>query len=338
MELERNGAMRILKLMMLTGAGLGLGGCVAVQAQEPAFDYGQAAFERHVSLAAAGMPEAARPKVEQRCRGPQSTTTVNAEVTPPPQDISAGRVTPTRVFDNLYFVGDKDVSVWALNTSDGIILFDATHDILVEDRVVSGLKALGFDPARIKYVVVTHGHADHYGGAKLLQERYGARVLMGEPDWNGAVTSQGTVSEEPLPRRDISVSKQRTLQLGDTVVTIVPTPGHTPGTLSMLFPVFDGDERHMVMLVGGGHPFGSVPAMKKFVTFVEPMAREAKARGVDLILSNHPKNDETLRKLERLAARKPGEPNPFVMGVAATNQLLTMVTECGRAWIALQPQ
>jgi metallo-beta-lactamase class B len=44
------------------------------------------------------------------------------------------------------------------------------------DILVPNMRALGLDPARIKYVVLTHGHGDHWGGAKYLQDTFGARV------------------------------------------------------------------------------------------------------------------------------------------------------------------
>ena len=64
-----------------------------------------------------------------------------------------------------------ELSAWAITTSQGIILLDAIYDYSVEDEVVDGLKKLGLDPADIKYVIVSHGHLDHAGGAKYLQEK-----------------------------------------------------------------------------------------------------------------------------------------------------------------------
>jgi metallo-beta-lactamase class B len=72
---------------------------------------------------------------------------------------------PAKVFDNVYFVGQSEYSAWAVTTSAGIILMDAIFDYSVEDEVVNGLKTLGLDPAQIKYVVISHAHGDHVGGA-----------------------------------------------------------------------------------------------------------------------------------------------------------------------------
>ena len=60
----------------------------------------------------------------------------------------------------------------------GIIVIDAIFDYSVEDEVVGGMKKLGLDPAQIKYVIVSHGHGDHSGGAKYLQDKFGAHVIL----------------------------------------------------------------------------------------------------------------------------------------------------------------
>ena len=77
---------------------------------------------------------------------------------------------PAKVFDNLYFVGSKIHSSWALTTSDGIILIDTLFTYNSEEEIVVGLKKLGLNPAAVKYVIITHAHGDHVGGAKLLQD------------------------------------------------------------------------------------------------------------------------------------------------------------------------
>src|ERR1700674_3724967 len=61
---------------------------------------------------------------------------------------------PAKVFDNLYFVGSKIHSSWALTTSDGIILIDTLFTYNSEEEIVDGLKKLGLDPATVKYVII----------------------------------------------------------------------------------------------------------------------------------------------------------------------------------------
>src|SRR5436190_6442383 len=104
---------------------------------------------------------------------------------------------PAKVFDNVYFVGTKIHNAWAIKTSAGIILLDTMYNYAAEAEIIGGLKKLGLDPATIKYVIVSHGHGDHDEGAKMLQDRYGARIIMGAPDWDAIPTAGNTPRGAP---------------------------------------------------------------------------------------------------------------------------------------------
>ena len=56
---------------------------------------------------------------------------------------------PYKVFDNLYFVGTKIHSAWALTTSDGIIVIDTLFDYAIEPEIVEGVTKLGLNPRDI---------------------------------------------------------------------------------------------------------------------------------------------------------------------------------------------
>jgi len=120
---------------------------------------------------------------------------------------------PAKVFDNLYFVGQTEYSAWAVTTSDGIIVVDALWDYSVEDEVVNGLKNLGLDPAKIKYVLLSHGHIDHAGGARYLQDHFGSRVIASAADWDLMDRDTG---RWPKPKRDMVATDGQKLTLGDT--------------------------------------------------------------------------------------------------------------------------
>ena len=156
---------------------------------------------------------------------------------------------PEKIFDNLYYVGSYLHSMWAVTTSEGIILHDSAFDYMVEDEIVDGLRQLGLDAADIKYVIISHGHSDHYFGAKTLQDRYGARIIMSEADWNLAANDANP--SEIKPRKDMVATDGMELTLGDTTVTLYVTPGHTPGTISTLIPLRDGDRWHLGSIWGG---------------------------------------------------------------------------------------
>src|ERR1019366_4765270 len=77
---------------------------------------------------------------------------------------------PAKVADNLYFLGTKIHSAWALVGSQGIIVIEALFDYAAREEVHDGLKKVGLDPKNVKYVILSHAHGHHDGGAPLLQD------------------------------------------------------------------------------------------------------------------------------------------------------------------------
>ena len=141
------------------------------------------------------------------------------------------------MFDNLYWLGTRQHSSWALQTSGGIVILDTNFAWATEPEIVEGLGKLGLKSGDIKFVVISHAHGDHDQGAAELQKRFGAKVVMGAPDWDATLQRPASAAGG-VPTKDISVGPDGyTLTLGDTAITIIPTPGHTPGTLSFVFPV-----------------------------------------------------------------------------------------------------
>ena len=239
---------------------------------------------------------------------------------------------PVRVFDNLLYVGMVEFSTWAVETSDGIIVIDPIFDYSVEAEVVDGLSKLGLDPADIRYVLVSHGHYDHAGGAKFLQERFGARVLLSAADWDLLDES----NPDWKPRRDIEVADGQQLTLGDTTLEMHLTPGHTYGTISTLIPVRDGAERHLAAL-WGGTLFNFGPDPERFAAYADSAARFrdiALTAGADVLLSNHTDYDGSKEKLPAVAARSAGQPHPYVVGTESVGRYLTVAHECGLAALA----
>ena len=262
-------------------------------------------------------------------------------VAPGPPDRSQWHAEPAKVFDNLYFVGQTEYSSWAVTTSAGIVLVDAIFDYSVEDEVVGGLKKLDLDPAAIKYVVVSHAHRDHVGGARYLQDHFGAHVVMSAADWDLIEHDAGAW---PKPKRDIVATDGQTLTLGDTTLTLYVTPGHTYGTLSTLIPVKDHGVPHLVA-EWGGTMFNWVSSPAQYVTAARPpkfwfdtYSRSAERfrdivsnAGADVLISNHTEYDGTTAKIAALSNRKPGEPNPYVVGTESVMRYLTVADECAKA-------
>ena len=239
---------------------------------------------------------------------------------------------PAKVFDNLYFVGSKIHNSWALTSSDGIILLDTLYTYNSEEEIVGGLKKLGLDPARVKYVVISHAHPDHVGGAKLMQDRFGSRIVMGGPDWDSIERSVNGYPQGK-PKRDIVADDGQKITLGDMAVTLIATPGHTPGTLSMIFTVKDRG-RPLTVAYSGGTAFNFPSTAANFDTYIKSQAKMAAAAGAanaTILMSNHSEFDSAITKIRMLPSRRPGEPHPFEIGKEAVARYFVVTGECAQA-------
>src|SRR6188508_2376497 len=231
---------------------------------------------------------------------------------------------PIKVFDNFYWLGTRQHSSWALQTSAGIIVIDTNFAWATRPEIVDGMTKLGLNPNDIKYVIISHAHGDHDQGAAELQERYSAQVVMGAPDWDATLKRPPTAAGG-VPKRDISVGPEgRKLTLGDTTVEIIATPGHTPGTLSYVFPVKDQGRTVMVAYSGGTltGAFGANAARwDQYIASQRAIARVAAEVEASVILSNHSEYDGAYTKARLVAAkREVGEDHPFVIGAEAVQR------------------
>jgi metallo-beta-lactamase class B len=248
---------------------------------------------------------------------------------------------PVKLFDNLYAIpGQYSVQsavVFVIPTSAGIMLIDAGKRKDVESVVVPGLKTLGLDPANIKLIVVTHGHEDHYGGATYLQERYGAHVALSAVDWDfiSKPPAAAGAAAPAVPKRDMVAVEGQPITLGDESVTPVSIPGHTPGSMGVIFPVKDQGKTHVVGIFGGGFIIWrqyNDQTGAQFVSSVQHFEEWTKKMKVDVELQNHPGTwDGFTEKLALLQARKPGQPNPFVVGQQNYTKFLEVMSICAQA-------
>jgi len=251
-------------------------------------------------------------------------------------DIGNWYTDPVRVFDDLFYLGQTRFGVWGLRTSEGIILVDAIFDYSVEAEVIGGLERLGLDPDDIRYVIISHAHGDHIGGAQMLQERDGAQVVMGGADWDLVETYPNRYSTM-APSRDIVATDGMELTLGNTTLKIWETPGHTPGTLSYTFTVFD-DGRPVNVAYSGGTAFNFVnstpdPGIENFQSYIDAqqhIADQAAATGASVILSNHSEFDNAVNRNRMLAGRGDG-PHPYELGEEWVQRYFQVMQGCARA-------
>jgi metallo-beta-lactamase class B len=258
-----------------------------------------------------------------------------APVVPQTPERSNWYAAPFKIFDNFYWLGTRQHSSWALQTSAGIIIIDTNFAWATEPEIIDGLTKLGLNPRDIKYVIISHAHGDHDQGAAELQKRFGAQVVMGAPDWESTLSRPAT-APGGVPKRDVAVGPEGTkLTLGDTTIQIVATPGHTPGTLSYVFPVKDQGRTVMVAYSGGTltGAFGMDGARwDEYIASQRRIARVAAEVEARVMLSNHSEYDGAYTKARLIAApRQPGESHPFVVGTDGVQRYFMVMAECAMA-------
>jgi metallo-beta-lactamase class B len=270
---------------------------------------------------------------------------------------------PVKVMDKLYFLGQNAVSSWALETSEGFVIFDTLNNAEeAKQYIEGGMVKLGLDPKRIKYIVITHEHGDHFAGTNYLKEISGARVVASTTAWDlmaaqakGAGTRGERQGQAPaaagrggaaparsgppadwaklVPARDIEIRDGQTFVVGDTTMTFYVTPGHAQGTLSTIIKTTDHGAPHVIGFNGG---LGSVTAENRaiHIASLKRWRGLAAAAGVDTLIANHQTQDGAVENLELVKVNRPGDQNPFVLGKDGYLRYIDINIECTYANMA----
>jgi metallo-beta-lactamase class B len=246
---------------------------------------------------------------------------------PPMKDYT---VEPTKIFDNVWFLGLASQGAFVITTSQGLILIDTLNTTEeARDVLVPSMQKVGLDPAQIKYIVLSHGHpgqTDHTGGANYLQRTYHPRVMMAKEDWDATLPAQKP--ERPLAQRDMDIMHGQKLTLGEETLTFTVLFGHTPGTLGIFIPVKWHGQPHVVVLHGGGLQHPNRASLNRFESVIKDYALKMNADG---ILNAHPGiYQDTLADMETIR-KNPGGANPLLYGKERGTRYWKIMDECATA-------
>ncbi|EIP0120513.1 MBL fold metallo-hydrolase [Vibrio alginolyticus] len=223
-----------------------------------------------------------------------------------------GYVEPFQMFDNVYYVGDKWVSSYAIATEDGLVIID-TLDFPYSEWIPINLEKLGLKDKPITHILVTHGHSDHVGGAQLLQEKYGSKVVMTKSAHELAIQQSNKSEGENKflpPNLDIEIKSDSSMVIGGHEFKVYLTPGHTEGDYSLDFAVEDNGEQYRAFIVGGHSVSSNDPeVIGQFLTSMEKIRKiSLQAPIVNVNLSNHPHKNFLFENRKKLGTSG----NPFI--------------------------
>ena len=226
---------------------------------------------------------------------------------------------PFQIAGNLYYTGNLRVCTHLIDTGDGLILIDTGHPHTAF-MLFHSIWSLGFNPCDVKYIIFSHGHMDHIGGANPFTELYGAKTFLGEPDVCD-LESNGPFPAKPgfVPVSiDTALHDGDAVELGNTKIQFVSVPGHSPGSMAMFWDVHDKENIYRAGAFGGiGFLTLSEQALAEMnqplslqTDFRESLMK-VKDMPVDIFVGNHPWDNDTFGKYNK-RNMDPSGPNPFI--------------------------
>ncbi len=149
------------------------------------------------------------------------------------------------IFKNVYHIGDSGCSVFLIDTksADGLVLIDCGLSI----EMIKKISKVGLNPLDIKYCILTHSHIDHIAACKELKN-YNKKVKFYAHDLDAdAIEQEGHNSKTAAPWYNIKYKPVKLetrftkdiqiLKFGRYEFQCIHTPGHTPGSISVLVEI-----------------------------------------------------------------------------------------------------
>lgn len=240
-------------------------------------------------------------------------------------------VPPFRVVGPVHFVGTNELTAFLVATPAGHVLIDGG---LPESAplIEKSIRALGFDPAHIEWLLTTQAHFDHVGSLAYLKKASGGRVAVMDGDV-GVIESGGRTDYlfgergaqaalkyrfEPV-KVDRRLRDRDTVSLGGVTLTARKTPGHTPGSTTWLATVEEDGRPYLVSFTAST---GINPGTRLVDKPSYPGIAKDYARAFDVLESLKPDvflggHTGFFRMEDKRARLGTGGPNPFVEPEAA---------------------
>jgi metallo-beta-lactamase class B len=221
---------------------------------------------------------------------------------------------PFEIMGNVYYVGANNIASILVATPQGHILLD-TGTQKMAAVVFPNIVKLGFKPADIKLMLISHAHYDHMETMETIRRITGATVAALEAEVPALVSGHDLSSNETWGQEPLQVGRVLKsgddITLGGSTIKVIWTPGHTLGAAAYFITTQENGRSYQI--VYGGPP-GAITGDPKYDTRPEDAFNSYKAlraMNPDILISGHPQG--LLKgKLEALWANK--RPSPLALG------------------------
>ena len=216
---------------------------------------------------------------------------------------------PVPVFANVYMVGTCGITALLITTPKGHILIDGATNEAAEG-IADNIRKLGVDPRDIRFILVTHEHLDHAGGIAKLKQITGAKLAIREPARVAMETGLPTGDDPqhgihpafPGVKADLIIQDGKKLRVGNQTITIIATPGHSPGGTSYTWKACEGTICRQIVYADSlnavsadSYHFSDHPAY--VATLRSSMAKIESIKNCDIMISPHPAQSNFFARL-----------------------------------------
>lgn len=235
-----------------------------------------------------------------------------------------------RIFGNTYLVGTCGIS--------SILITDKAGDMLIDggtekdaDLIADNIRSLGFRLSDVRYILHSHEHFDHVGGIAKLQRMTGAQLLASAaatPVLNTGAAGSGDPQaglSAPFDAAHVDriVKDGEMVRLGNTVLTALATPGHTPGALTWHWGTCDGGVCRQIVYADSLTPvsrddyrFSDHPT---YLAAYRASIAKVAALDCDILLTPHPSASDMVKRLGLAKIENPDACRDYAAGL--TKQL-----------------
>lgn len=219
------------------------------------------------------------------------------------------------IFDDLLIVAQKETNCFVLKSDEGLIVIDAIWPCEEAfNAIVFAIEDVGWNPADIKKLVLTHGHLDHTGCGKWIVEHYGAKAYLSKADddfWKNNPLRTDIVKDFDI---DVYIQDGDVISLGNRSIYVFETPGHTPGGLSYIFNVTENDQEYKAALWGGSAPPMDIQGIVNYMKSLDYFIEQTEKYNVEVVFSNHTAFDNGIERIRYSQKRMRYMPNIYVIG------------------------